>query len=320
MRLGRRAACITCGRWELMSEKTVDGIVTRGHGNRYIVYAEGSHYACQLRKKVKFKTEQTTPVAVGDDVRITIANDEGGVIEEVRPRRSVLSRPAVGRETAEHVLAANIDALITVASVADPALKPGLIDRFLISAQAGGLRPAVVVNKVDLGIDELSRKIIEVYRKLEFDLFLTSALDGTGLEKFRGFLEKHRSILAGHSGVGKSTILNKLLPGVQLPTREISRATGRGKHATSHIELFHLPGGGCVIDSPGIKVIGLWQVNKEDLAWFYPEMRSRVDRCRFPRCSHIHEPDCAVKEAVEKGQIAAVRYENYLQIYDSLES
>lgn len=303
-----------------MSGKIVDGIVTRGHGNRFVVYAEGRHYECQLRKKIKFKTEQTTPVAVGDDVGITITENEEGVIEEVRDRRTVLSRPAVGRQTSEHVLAANIDVLVAVASVDEPPLKPGLIDRFLIAAQAGGLRPAVVINKIDLGLHGDAARTVEVYRQLDFDLFLTSALDGSGLDTFHAFLRDHRSILAGHSGVGKSTILNRLLPGIELPTREISHATGRGKHTTSHIELFRLPEGGFVIDSPGIKVLGLWQMNKSDLAMFYSEMEPFVGDCRFSPCSHTHEPDCAVKAAVKRGEVASMRYENYIQIYHSLDS
>lgn len=303
-----------------MAGKIVEGIVTRGHGNRFVVYADGRHYDCQLRKKIKFKADQTTPVAVGDDVGITIVNGNEGVIEEVRDRRSVLSRPSVGRETSEHVLAANIDVLVAVASIDEPPLKPGLIDRFIIAAQAGGLHPAIVINKIDLALRGNAAEVVEVYKQLNFDFFLTSALDGTGLDEFHDFLSHHRSILAGHSGVGKSTILNKLLPGVELPTQEISQSTGRGKHTTSHIELFRLPDGGFVIDSPGIKVLGLWQVNKSDLALFYPEMETFVGKCRFTPCSHTHEPDCAVKAAVQQGDVSRMRYDNYVQIYDSLDS
>jgi len=303
---------------EDMSDTISDGIVTRGHGKRFMVFAEGHYYNCHLRKKVKFKTDQTTPVAVGDDVRITIVDDNEGVIEEVRERKSVLSRPVVGRETSEQVLAANIDCLIIVASFKSPPLKPGLIDRFLIAADIGGLRPAIVFNKLDLKPGASDEEAARIYGELGYDLFLTSALTGEGLDRFQAFLENHRSLLAGHSGVGKSTILNKLLPGVDLPTLGISQATGRGRHSTTHVELFHLPGGGFVIDSPGIKVLGLWEIEKDDLAQYYPEMESFTDQCRFTRCSHIHEPDCAVKEAVESGRISSLRYQNYIQIYNSL--
>jgi ribosome biogenesis GTPase len=295
-----------------MTEGLIEGIVTRGHGNRFVVYAGGCHYSCQMRKKIKFKTEQTTPVAVGDDVLLTVIDDKEAVIEEVRDRRSVLSRPAVGQETIEHVLAANIDVLIAVASAKEPDIKPGLIDRFLIAAGAGGLKPAIVINKIDLGLEDEAAEAAGVYRQLDYNLFLTSAVDGRGLDEFAHFLKNH------HSGVGKSTILNRLLPGVELPTREISQSTGRGRHTTSHIELFRLPQGGFIIDSPGLKVIGLWQVDRDELASFYPEIAALEDACRFPHCSHIHEPDCAVRDAVDKGDVAPMRYRNYVQIYESL--
>jgi len=301
-----------------MSQKIRDGIVTRGHGNRFVVYSDGRHYDCQLRKKVKFRTEETTPVAVGDEVSLTIFEDGTGVIEEVRERKSVLSRPAVGRETREHVLAANIDALIIVVSVVSPPLKPGLIDRFLIAASIGRLHPVIVVNKIDLGFEKGDEEAIGIYGDLEYETILTSAVDGRGLDRLRRSLSRHRGIMAGHSGVGKSTLLNKLLPDIDLPTREISSATGRGRHTTSHMELFHLPDGGFVIDSPGIKALGLWQFEKKDLVAFYPEMRPFADNCRFTNCSHIHEPDCAVQTAVERGDISKLRYHNYKQIYDSL--
>ncbi len=301
-----------------MTEGPIEGIVTRGHGNRFVVYAGGRCYSCQMRKKIKFKTEHTTPVAVGDDVLVTVIDDHEAVIEEVCERRSVLSRPAVGQETTEHVLAANIDVLIAVTSAKEPAFKPGLIDRFLIAAESGHLMPAVVINKIDLGLEDEAIKTAQVYRELGYDVFLTSAVDGSGLDEFGDFLNDHRSIMAGHSGVGKSTILNRLLPGTELPTREISHSTGRGRHTTSHIELFRLPGGGFIIDSPGIKVLGLWQVDRDDLSSYYPEIAALEDDCRFPHCSHIHEPDCAVRAAVDDGAVAAVRYRNYVQIYESL--
>ena len=301
-----------------MSDTVSDGIVTRAHGKQFVVFADGHYFSCHLRKKVKFKTDQTTPVAVGDNVSITVIGENEGVIEEVRERKSTLSRPVVGHETAEQVVAANIDSLIIVTSIKSPPLKPGLIDRFLIAARIGGLIPAIVINKIDLKCGRSDEAAIQIYRSLGYALFLTSALTGEGLRQFRAFLEQHRSLLAGHSGVGKSTILNQLLPGIDLPTLEISPATGRGRHSTTHVELFQLPGGGFVIDSPGIKVLGLWEIDKRNLAEFYPEMNDLIDQCRFTRCSHIHEPDCAVKEAVAAGQISTLRYRNYIQIYNSL--
>lgn len=303
--------------------KTIQGIVTKALGNRFTVYADKRHILCQLRKKIKFNAVETTPVAVGDDVTISLISGDEGVIEEVLNRHSVLSRPKIAAEAFEHVLAANMDSLIVVASLKKPALKTGLIDRFIIAAQIGNLQPVIVLNKIDLGISDENRDIIGAYRKLGYPVFTTSALeefsDGNEIEAFRKYLTEHRSILAGHSGVGKSSILNRLYPTMNLKTGDISKFM-RGRHTTSHIELFRLPDGGFVIDSPGIKVLGLWQLEKSDLAFYYAEMESRLGTCKFSGCTHIHEPECAVKEAVATGQIATFRYRNYLQIYDSLDA
>lgn len=311
------------GRWSEttrkgMADTVIDGIVTCGHGKEFIVYAGGVQYRCHLRKKVKFATDQTTPVAVGDDAVITVINDAEGVIEEVRPRRTVLSRPAIGRETSEHVLAANIDSLVIVASVAEPALRPGLIDRFLIAAEAGHLTPAIVINKTDLEATSETEEVIAVYRGLGYELFVTSTISGMGVDDLRRFLKDHRSLFCGHSGVGKSSLLNQLLPGISLRTSNVSAVTGKGRHTTSSMELFHLPDGGFVIDTPGLKVLGLWRVDRESLASYYPEMEAYRDRCRFTGCRHLAEPDCAVKQAVEAGHITRLRYDNYCHIYDSL--
>ncbi len=306
-----------------MSQK-IEGIVTRGHGNRFIVFANDQEINCQLRGKVKFQTKETTPVAVGDDVIISLMANNEGIIEEVKPRRSVLSRPAIGRATREHVLAANIDSLVVVASIKQPQLKTGLIDRFLIASQIGGLNPVIVLNKIDLGLDDEIREIISIYRNLGYEIFLTSAIESDsvekdGLEEFRNYLSNHRSILAGHSGVGKSSILNQLMPELNIPVAKVSQSTQRGRHTTSRMELFRLPSGGFVIDSPGIKVLGLWQVAKEDIFGYYPEMAKFAGKCRFTMCSHTHEPDCAVKRALKSGNISNMRYKNYTQIYESLE-
>lgn len=300
-----------------------EGIVTRGHGNRFVVFAEGEYYSCQIRGKVKFTTNQTTPVAVGDDVVITLIDRENAVIEEVKDRRSVLSRPAVSKETVEHVLAANVDSLVVISSTRRPAVKIGLIDRFIIAAQLGGLEPVIVINKMDLGLTAEIETIMPVYRQLGFCVFLTSALPGyqhadNEIEAFGEYIGTHCSILAGHSGVGKSSLLNRLYPDFNLRTASVSETTERGRHATSRMELFHLPGGGFVIDSPGIKVLGLWRIDKEQVVLYYPEMVSVQERCRFTGCSHTHEPGCAVKAAVATGEISEIRYQNYVHILNSL--
>ncbi|MDD4050365.1 MAG: ribosome small subunit-dependent GTPase A [candidate division Zixibacteria bacterium] len=301
-----------------MANTVIEGIVTCGHGKQFIVFAGGVYYRCHLRKKVKFATDQTTPVAVGDDVMITVITPEEGVVEEVLPRRTVLSRPAIGRETSEQVLAANVDSLIIVTSVANPPLRTGLIDRFIIAAGTGNLTPAIVVNKADLGIGPEAREVIDVYRHLGYSLFVTSVVNGEGLDDLRGFLKDHRSLMSGHSGVGKSSLLNRLVPGISQRISAVSALTGKGRHTTSSMELFDLPDGGFVIDTPGLKVLGLWQVDRESLAAYYPEFEACRDRCRFTGCRHLAEPDCAVKEAVASGEITRLRYDNYRHIYETL--
>ena len=240
------------------------------------------------------------------------------MIEGVEKRRSMFFRPAKGSESKKQVLAANIDQLAAVVSVSQPPLKPGLIDRFLIAAEIGGLRPIVIINKIDLGRIPILDEIEKAYAELGIECHIISALSGEGMAKLEESLADHKTIFAGHSGVGKSTILNGLVPGLDLPVGAVSESTDKGIHTTTQIELFELPNGGFVVDSPGLKVLGLWEVKKEELDEFYPEILEYREFCRFTGCSHTHEPDCAVKQAVDDGRIADFRYKSYLTIYNSI--
>jgi len=240
------------------------------------------------------------------------------MIESVEKRRSMFFRPAKGSESKKQVLAANIDQLAAVISVMQPPLKPGLIDRFLIAAEIGGLRPVVIINKIDLGRIPILDEIEKWYAALGIEYHIISALNGDGMETLEKSLTGHKTIFAGHSGVGKSTILNRMIPGLDLKVGAISESTDKGIHTTTQIELFELPRGGYVVDSPGLKVLGLWDVQKEELDEFFPEMLEYRDSCRFTGCSHTHEPDCAVKQAVDEGRIADFRYKSYLTIYNSI--
>ena len=283
---------------------------------------DGTLRKCPIRGRL-FQADATArnPVAVGDQVEVQSGEaDDQGRIEAVLPRRSKLSRPvadSAGRR--EQVIVANVDGLAVVVAAARPPLRPGLIDRYLIAAARQELTPLVVVNKIDLADETAIRDELSLYTDLGISLVFTSALTGSGMDELRARLAGQRTVLAGHSGVGKSSLLNALLPDLELPTRVVNRRSGRGVHTTTQVSWIDLPDGGAVIDTPGVRAMGLWQVDPGDVDAYFEEITSEAPGCRFRGCSHRHEPNCAVKEAVESGAVDRRRYESYLRIVDSLE-
>lgn len=255
------------------------------------------------------------PVAIGDVVRFADAGDGTGMITEVLPRRSRLVRRAAGKKALEQVIVANVDQVVAVVAAARPAPKWELLDRYLAAAESADLPAVVCITKLDLADREELMEETSEYERIGYPVLLTSSETGEGVEELRAALRGKVSVLAGASGVGKTSLLNALEPGLGLRIGEVSAATNKGKHTTSHLEMFALPFGGSVVDTPGMREFALWGEGGADLAELFPELRPLLGRCRFGvDCSHTHEPRCAIKDAVERGTVSARRYRSYLRM------
>jgi ribosome biogenesis GTPase len=267
------------------------------------------------------------PVAVGDIVRFARRNDGGGIITEVLPRRNTLVRRAAGEKRLKQVIAANVDQVLAVVAAMRPAPSWELLDRYLAAAEEAELPALVVITKTDLvDVDDLAIEL-EAYRRIGYPTVLTSSATGRGIGELRSALAGKVSLVAGKSGVGKTSLLNAVQPDLGLRVGTVSesgRQAGKGKHTTSHVEMFGLTGGGAIVDTPGMREFGLWDVSSKrqkqehlalDLAELFPDLRPHLGHCRFGLdCSHDHEPGCAVKLAVERGEIHDRRYRSYLRL------
>jgi ribosome biogenesis GTPase len=271
-------------------------------------------------------SEPSNQIVVGDSVELdAIEPMEGagpfrGVIHRVRPRRTALVRRAGRRKAKIQVLAANLDGLVVVSALAEPPYKTGLIDRYLVIAHHAGISPSLCLNKIDLGDETALGKAnqdLSIYRSIGYPLVLTSAKTGFGLDELRAILAGKRSVLAGHSGVGKSKLAAAIQPGIRLSSADVNRH-GRGRHATTASTLVTLDFGGELVDTPGVRELSIRQVERGDLAGCFLDFRPFLERCHFTSCSHIPEPHCAVKEAVDSGLIARARYESYRRLYEEL--
>jgi ribosome biogenesis GTPase len=290
--------------------------VVRVHGLLNIVETDdGGTYACHVRRLLKsMAIDGRNVVAAGDRVWFRPPDPGGdeGVIERVEPREGVLTRGYRGRR---HVIAANVDAVLIVSALAEPGLKISLIDRYLAAAEFSGVRPVIVLNKADLVDVSLYQWVVGLYSQFGYETVVTSAADGRGLDRLRELLGRGVTAISGQSGVGKSSLLNALQPGLNLRVREVSDGTTKGKHTTTTAELIRLESGGYVVDTPGLRQFELWGVLPGELEGCFIEFRPFVPLCRFPDCSHTHEGRCAVKDAVYWGWIHAGRYESYLKLY-----
>jgi ribosome biogenesis GTPase len=267
--------------------------------------------------------EQVDPVAVGDKVRISLPDEISnlGAIEFIEERINQLSRRDPGIKPRESVICSNVDTLFLVFSVKSPQPKVGLIDRFLVAAEWEFIPVTLILNKTDL--DKKNRKvdeIKEIYGSTGYRLLTTSAVTGEGIDDLRNILRDQTSVLAGPSGTGKSSLLNVIEPGLGLKVGEVSDYSGKGRHTTTQLKAFPLSMGGLVMDTPGIKMFALWNLEPEELATLYPEMEPLVGKCKFGlSCNHITEPGCTIKDAVESGKIHKERYESYLRLKDNLD-
>ena len=273
-------------------------------------------------RKVR-EIDQVDPVAIGDRVRYVQAGSGRGIIVEVLPRRSKLSRPAPvpGQRVFEQIIVANADLILPVFAVADPAPKWGLLDRYLVSAEAAELPSLIVINKLDLAWKNPGFEAeIEVYRRIGYPVLLVSAMTGQGIEELKRALQGKLAVLVGKSGVGKTSLLNAIQPGLGLRVRAVGQGQlGKGRHTTTHLEMFELASGGALLDTPGIREFGLWDIPAAELAYLFPEMADHVGRCKFGlSCSHDHEPGCAIRKAVMAGAISPYRYQSYMHMREEL--
>ena len=257
----------------------------------------------------------TTPVAVGDRVHVRRTGGDRGSIVSVLPRTSVLSRPDPHHEKRQRLLAANVDQVVVVASAADPAFAPGLVDRVLLAAEWSRLAALLVINKRDLLPSEPEEAA--VYRRLGYRVLFASAVSGAGIDDVRAALSGKTSVVTGHSGVGKTSLLNAVEPGLGLKVGEVNPVSGRGTHTTTAAVMFTLASGGAVVDTPGIREFGLYNVPRRELTWLFRDLALVAPRCKFKDCLHLTEPGCAVAAAVASGEVAAWRYDSYLRLLET---
>lgn len=298
------------------------GRVIKSTGSWYEVQDDnGTVWSCRLRGKMRLDGLRTTnPVAVGDKVNFEKERDKDTcVIDKVLKRNNVIVRKSVNLSKESHIIAANIDQAVLIATVAQPKTSTGFIDRFLVTAEAYHIPSVIVFNKCDLYDEEqtaMAEELISVYKSIGYESFMVSALTGFQCDRLQDVMKDKVSLFSGHSGVGKSALSNRLDPALNLKVGEISDVHEKGKHTTTYAQMFPLCFGGFIIDTPGIKEFGLFDLEKNTLAQRFPEMRALMHNCRFSNCTHLHEPHCAIKDAVEQHVIAKWRYNDYCNMMD----
>jgi ribosome biogenesis GTPase len=321
------------------------GVVYKKTIGNYYVHTDGKVIPCalsnRLRKQLIYPTadpnslrpvvqamreiEHVDPVAIGDEVRYIDAQDGSGLLVEILPRRNRLARktavPMPGAHPFEQVIVANVDQVAPVFAAANPAPKWNMLDRYLAAIESLELSALIIITKLDLVTDRNGKvdpgllEVVAEYRRIGYPVLLTSSLTGEGLGDLHNALKDRTSVFLGKSGVGKTALLNKLQPGLGLRVNEVSQATGKGRHTTTHLEMFPLDFGGAIVDTPGMREFGLWDVDEDDLALFFREMRPYVGQCKFRLdCRHDDEPGCAIRKAVMAGAISPRRYQSFMKL------
>jgi ribosome biogenesis GTPase len=295
-----------------------EGRVVEYMGRTVRVRHDGENYSCHLRSTTRIASRDSTPVTVGDRVRFLPAAENEGVITEILPRSSRLSRASRLHNEIEQVLVANVDQLLLVASVQEPHPKPEFIDRVLIAAACQSLPAVICFNKIDLE-DKVSDRLVSIYRQAGYQVLRTSATSGEGLDQLDSVLRGSLTVLAGQSGVGKSSLANALDKSLDLKVGRVITSSQKGRHTTTRSILLPYHDNGFIIDTPGLRIFELWNLEPEQLRDLFPELKQLAPECRFSSCQHRSEPDCAVKDAVENGELAEERYRSYLHIWDTLD-
>lgn len=299
----------------------MEGLITKSTGSWYQVKTPGGQrFDCRIKGIFRTKGITTTnPIAVGDNVDFEMEPEQGtGVITKLHPRKNYIIRKSINLSKQAQIIAANLDQAFLIVTLASPRTSLGFIDRFLVTAEAYDIPASLVFNKLDLFSDEGLEILADyksIYEHIGYPCYEVSALRGTNIDELAGQITDKVTLFSGHSGVGKSSLINVLLPDLKLRTTEISEWHDKGMHTTTFAEMFELPQGGYIIDTPGIRELGVIDIEKNELSHFFPEMRARLNQCRFNSCRHINEPGCAVINAVENSEIELSRYESYLSIY-----
>lgn len=304
-----------------MIEKRAVGMVTRMQAGFYSVMTEDAAFTCQLRGRIKKQRKMEDLVAIGDRVSISLVGAEEGVIEEILERQRMLVRLApTTRGVYKQILLANPDQTVFVFACADPAPSLRMLDRFLVIAEKQKISALIVANKIDRSDKIHAEEIFSPYGSIGYPVVYTSAREGIGIEELRGHLDNKISAFAGPSGVGKTSLLNALRPGLGLEVRTVKESSHKGRHTTIARQLFSLNENSMVADLPGIRQLSVWDIEPEELDAYFCEFPPFVKNCQFSNCSHDQEPGCGIKQAVQKGNISAARYESYLKLRKELET